>query len=125
MQAQSVPPPCRYVAGDLYGFFSTCGDSLLRIPSHKWEVQHQWEPVPVNEEKNRQKCMHAGFWDDVHVESVAQVDWVDVIAFQIAVHDGEEDLEEEVNGVEEDGKEEEPDGNHCQPPLIHRMCGIL
>ena len=52
--------------------------------------------------------MHAGFGDDVHVEAVAQVDGVDVVAFEVAVHDGEEDLEEEVHGVEEDGEEEEP-----------------
>ena len=52
--------------------------------------------------------MDAGFRDDIHVEAVAEVDGVDVVAFQVGVHDGEEDLEEEVDGVEEDGKEEEP-----------------
>jgi len=50
----------------------------------------------------------AGLGDNVHVEAVAQVDGVDVVAFQVAVHDGEEDLQEEVDGVEEDGEEEEP-----------------
>jgi hypothetical protein len=50
----------------------------------------------------------AGFGDDVHVEAVAEVDGVDVVAFKVRVHDGEEDLQEEVDGVEEDGEEEEP-----------------
>ena len=43
--------------------------------------------------------MDAGFGDNVHVEAVAEVDGVDVVAFQIAVHDGEEDLQEEVDCV--------------------------
>lgn len=46
--------------------------------------------------------MDAGFRDDVHVEAVAEVDGVDVVAFQVAVHDGEEDLQEQVYRVEED-----------------------
>ena len=43
--------------------------------------------------------MDAGFGDNVHVEAVAEVDGVDVVAFQIAIHDGEEDLQEEVDCV--------------------------
>ena len=39
------------------------------------------------------------FGDDVHVEAVAEVDGVDVVAFEVGVHDCEEDLEEEVYGV--------------------------
>lgn len=54
--------------------------------------------------------MDTGLRHYVHVQAVAQVDRVDVVAFQIRVHDGEEDLEEEVDGIEEDGEEEEPVG---------------
>jgi len=52
--------------------------------------------------------MNAGFGHDVHVEAVAEVDGVDVVAFQVRVHDGEEDLQEEVDGIEKDGEQEEP-----------------
>ena len=52
--------------------------------------------------------MYAGFGHDVHVEAVAEVNGVDVVAFQVGVHDGEEDLQEQVDGVEEDGEEVEP-----------------
>jgi hypothetical protein len=52
--------------------------------------------------------VYACFRHDVHVEAVAQVDRVDVVAFEIGVHDCEEDLEEEVDGIEEDGEEEQP-----------------
>jgi len=47
--------------------------------------------------------------DNVHVEAVAQVDRVDVVAFQVRVHDGEEHLQEEVDGIDQDSKEEQPE----------------
>ena len=36
--------------------------------------------------------MDGGFGDDVGVEAVAEVDGVDVVAFEVRVHDREEDL---------------------------------
>lgn len=53
--------------------------------------------------------MHSRFRDNVHVEAVAKVDGVNVVAFQVRVHDGEEDLEEEVDCIEQDGKEKKPE----------------
>lgn len=52
--------------------------------------------------------MDTSLGDDVHVEAVAQIDRVDVVAFQVRVHDGEEYLQEEVDGIEEDREEEQP-----------------
>jgi hypothetical protein len=49
-----------------------------------------------------------GLGDDVHVQAVAEIDRVDVVAFQVRVHDGEEDLQEEVDGIEQDREEEQP-----------------
>jgi hypothetical protein len=46
--------------------------------------------------------------DDVHVKAVTQVDRVDVVAFQVRVHDGEEDLQEKVDGIDQDREEEQP-----------------
>lgn len=56
--------------------------------------------------------MDAGFGDDVHVEAVAEVDGVDVVAFEIGVHDGEEDLQEEVDSIEEDSEEKQPEAKY-------------
>lgn len=50
--------------------------------------------------------MDACFRDNVHVQAVAEVDWVDVIAFEVRVHDCKEDLQEEVDGIEQDGEQE-------------------
>ena len=52
--------------------------------------------------------MDTGFGDDVHVQAVAEIDRVDVVAFQVRVHDREEDLKEEVDGIEQDREEEQP-----------------
>lgn len=66
--------------------------------------------------------MHSGLGNDVGVQSVAKVDGVDVVAvnvnqsgpvmcdtnnvpFQIAVHNGEEDLEEQIDGIYENREE--------------------
>jgi len=48
------------------------------------------------------------FGDNVGVEAVAKVNRVDVVAFQIAVHDGEEDLKEEVDGIDKHCYQVEP-----------------
>lgn len=47
--------------------------------------------------------MNGGFGDNIGVESVAEVDGVDVVTFQIAVHYRKEDLQEKVDGVYQDG----------------------
>jgi len=55
------------------------------VPSEEGEVEEDGEPVAVYEEESGQKGMYAGFWDDVGVESVAEVDWVDVVALKVTV----------------------------------------
>jgi hypothetical protein len=101
---------------------------LLSIPSQQRQIQHERNPVPVDQEQEGQKCVDGGFRDNVGVEAVAEVDGVDIVTgaklalrskgsgvqrgcrtrgtfshkdtgktalhspFQIAVHDGEEDL---------------------------------
>jgi hypothetical protein len=81
---------------------------LLCVPGQKRQVQNKRHPVAVDQEQDSQESVDTGLGDDVHVEAVAQVDRVDVVAFQVRVHDGEEDLQEEVDGVDQDGKEEQP-----------------
>ena len=64
--------------------------------------------------------MDAGFGDNVHVEAVAEVDRVDVVAFEVGVHDCEEDLQEEVDGIEEDGEQEQPVQRACISCVVER-----
>jgi len=80
-------------------------DNLLDVPGQERQVQDQRHPVSVDKEKEGQETMDGDFRDDVGVEAVAEVNRVDVIAFQIAVHDGEEDLKEEIDGIYEHGEE--------------------
>jgi hypothetical protein len=83
-------------------------DVLLCVPGQERQVEDKRHPVAVDQEQDSQESVDTGLGDDVHVEAVAQVDGVDVVAFQVRVHDGEEDLQEEVDGVNQDGKEEQP-----------------
>lgn len=72
---------------------------LLPIPSHQRQIQQQRQPVSIDKEERSEESVDTGFRNDVHVEAVAEVDGVDVVAFQVAVHDREEDLQEEVDGI--------------------------
>ena len=53
---------------------------LFSIETQEGKVEHQCDPVSVDEEEEGQKSVNGGFWDDVRVESVAQIDGVDVVA---------------------------------------------
>jgi hypothetical protein len=83
-------------------------DVLLCVPGQERQVEDERHPVAVDQEQDSQESVDTGLRDDVHVEAVAQVDRVDVVAFQVRVHDGEEHLQEEVDGINEDREEEQP-----------------
>jgi len=81
---------------------------LLCVPCKEGQVEDERHPVAVDQEQDGQESVDTGLRDDVHVEAVAQVDRVDVVAFQVRVHDGEEHLQEEVDGIDQDREEEQP-----------------
>lgn len=81
---------------------------LLCVPSQQRQVEDERHPVAVDQEQDSQESVDTGLGDDVHVQAVAEVDRVDVVAFQVRVHDGEEHLQEEVDGIEQNGQEEKP-----------------
>lgn len=104
-------------------------DVLLDVPSQEREVEDQRQPIPVDEKQEGQETVYGSLGDDVGVQAVAEVDGVDVVAtigvwsakerrgrlgagsswripFQIAVHNGEEDLQEQVDGVYQHRKKE-------------------
>lgn len=124
---------------------------LLRVPGQEGQVQQNRYPVPVDQEQDSKECVYSGLGDDVRVEPVAEIDWVDVVTtdefisaccwycmlhkeavasvlgrphsgsgraarkegmqslpFQIAIHDREEDLEEEVDRIYQHGQQIQP-----------------
>jgi len=80
-------------------------NDLLNIPSKERQVEDKRQPVSVDEEQEGHETMDGDFGENVGVEAVAEVNGVDIITFEIAVHDGEEDLEEEVDGIYDHRKE--------------------
>jgi hypothetical protein len=75
-------------------------NDLLDVPSEKRNVEQKRQPVAIDQEKECQESVYGSLGDDVGVETVAEVDRVDVVALQIAVHNSEEDLEEQVDGID-------------------------
>lgn len=124
------------------------GHVLLSVPCQEGQVQDQSHPVSVDKEEEGQESVDSGFGNDVGVQTVAEIDGVDVIAgaklacaedgsapssvcddassrchspFQITVHDGEEDLEEQVDGVYQHRQQVQPSfTSHCGG----RLCGV-
>ena len=53
---------------------------LLCVPCKQRQVQDQGNPVSIDQEQEGQDGVYGSFRDDVGVETVAEVDWVDVVA---------------------------------------------
>jgi len=83
-------------------------EDLLRVPGQEGQVKDERHPVAVDQEQEGQESVDTGLGDDVHVQAVAEIDRVDIVAFQVRVHDREEHLQEEVDCIEQDREEEQP-----------------
>lgn len=54
-------------------------DLLLCVESQEGQVQQQRQPVSIDQKEERQECVNGSFGDDVGVESVAEIDRVDIV----------------------------------------------
>lgn len=54
---------------------------LLNVKRDQWQVQNQRHPVSINKEQCSQDSVHSSFGDDVGIETVAEIDGVDIVAF--------------------------------------------
>jgi len=52
--------------------------------------------------------VHCGFRDDIGVKTVAKIDRINVVTFQIAIHDREENLQEQVDGIDQYRQQVQP-----------------
>lgn len=82
------------------------GVDLVDVESEQRQVQQETEPVPVDEEQDRDKTLNTSLWDDVLVQFVTQLNRVDVVTLQVTVHDSEEHLEEQIDTVDNNCKDE-------------------
>lgn len=89
-------------------------NDLLDVPAKERQVENKRHPVSVDKEEEGQETVYGSLRDNVGVESVAEVNGVDVVTFQVTVHDSEEDLQEEVDGVDKHRQQEQPSfsGHH-------------
>lgn len=88
--------------------------NLLSVEGQERQVQDDSEPVAVNDEEECKESVNGSLGDNVGVKTVAKVDRVDVVTLKITVHDREEDLEEQVDGVDQHRQQVEPRfTRHC------------
>lgn len=52
---------------------------LLCIIGQEGQVKQEGQPVSVDQEQKREESVDCGFRDNVGVETVAEVDWVDIV----------------------------------------------
>ena len=62
---------------------------LLRIERQHRQVQNDREPVTIDDKQEGQECVDGGFGDDVGVETVAEVNRVDVVTAQRKRYSGQ------------------------------------
>lgn len=52
---------------------------LLDVECQEWQVEYKRDPVSVDKEKEGQKAVNCSFRNDICVQTVAKVDWIDVV----------------------------------------------
>lgn len=55
-------------------------DNLINIIPQQRQVEDKRDPVAVDQKQKGEETMDGGFRDDVGVQAIAEVDWVDVVA---------------------------------------------
>jgi len=66
--------------------------NFLDVECNEWQIEYKRNPVPVDKEEDGQEAMDGSFWYDVCVEAIAEIDGINVVTLQIAVHDRKEYL---------------------------------
>jgi len=82
--------------------------NLLNIPRDERQVEQERYPITIDQEEEGQEAMYGRFRDDIRVEPIAEVDGINIITLQIAVHNREEHLEEQVHGINNDREQVQP-----------------
>lgn len=54
-------------------------DDLLRIPRQEGKVEQKSQPVSVDKEEEGKDSVYGCFRDNIRVEPVTKVDWIDVV----------------------------------------------
>jgi len=57
-------------------------DSLLSVPCKQRQVEQKRYPVSIDQEEHGQASVDGCFGNDVGVQAVAEVDWVDVVTIE-------------------------------------------
>ena len=53
--------------------------SLLGIPCEERQVEDSRNPIAINDEEESKKSMYCGFWDNIGIQTVAELDRIYVV----------------------------------------------
>jgi hypothetical protein len=53
---------------------------LLDVEREKRQIKQKRNPVAVDKEEEGQEAMDRGFWNDVCIEAIAEVNGIDIVA---------------------------------------------
>jgi len=74
--------------------------NLLDIPPQQGSVEDYGNPISVNEKEEGKEAVYGSLGYDVRVQSVAELNRVDIIALQVAIHYGKEDLQKQIHRID-------------------------
>ena len=55
---------------------------LLPVVGGKWQIENESQPVSIDQEEEGQEGVNSSFGDDIGIQTVAEIDRVDVVAEQ-------------------------------------------
>ena len=58
---------------------------LLRVEAQEWKIEYQSDPVAVDQEQKCQECVYGCLGNDVGIESVAEVDRIDIVTMESSI----------------------------------------
>lgn len=82
--------------------------NLVSVVGKQRRVQQKHKPVSIDKEENSHDGVKTSLRNKPWVQLVTQLNWVDVVALQVGVHNGEENLREQVKCVDDNGKDKQP-----------------
>lgn len=55
-------------------------ENLLHVPGEQRQVENESDPVAIDQEQESQETVHGSLRDNVRVQTVAEIDRVDIVA---------------------------------------------
>jgi hypothetical protein len=79
LKSQQLPAPTASPKDRKSIYMENREDVLLDVECEEWQIEQKRNPVPVDKEQEGQEAMDCSFRNDVCVETVAEIDRINVV----------------------------------------------